>query len=362
MKKLSNVLGLLLLVVLVLSACQPTPTAAPTEAPVVTEAAPTEVPPTPIPPTPEPLKITLVPAGQVGTTGFMFLAGEGYKKAAADFGFTPVILESMVTEEWERNVRTASQDGANLIVGVGSTMQDAVKNVAPDFPNTKYVLVDSYAGGDNVEGLISQEQEGTFLAGVLAAQMTVQKDIENMNPDKVIGFIGGMDIPTIHRFLSGLQQGVAYIDPTIKIEVAYVGSFADPAKAKELALTMIQNQKVDIVYSVCGSYGDAGVFEAIAETGAYGIGSDISWDEKVPGHVLTSVLKHTDVAVYDAIQKFLEGNFTAGELKYGLASGVMDITDMSVIGSLVPQAVKDSVWKAKQDIIDGKIAVNRPLK
>jgi basic membrane protein A and related proteins len=362
MKRLAKLFGILLLVAMVFTACAPkaTPTAAPvvTEAPVVV----TEVPPTPIPPTPEPPKITLVPAGQVGTAGFMFLAGEGYKKAASELGFAPVILESMVTEEWERNVRTASQDGAQLVVGVGSTMQDAVKNVAPDFPDTKYVLVDSYAGGDNVQGLISQEQEGTFLAGVLAAQMTVQPDIENMNPDKVIGFIGGMDIPTIHRFLSGLQQGVAYIDPTIKIEVAYVGSFADPAKSKELALTMIQNQKVDIVYSVCGSYGDAGVFEAIAETGAYGIGSDISWDEKVPGHVLTSVLKHTDVAVFDAIQKFLAGNFVAGELKYGLASGVMDITDMSVIGDLVPQAVKDSVLKAKQDIIDGKIAVNRPLK
>ena len=369
MKRLSNLLGLLLLVAIVLSACAPaaTPIVAPviTEAPVVATEAPvvaTEAPATAIPPTAVPPMIALVPAGQVGTEGFMFLAGEGYKKAATDFEFKQIILESMVTEEWERNVRTVSQDGANLVVGVGSTMQDAVKNVAPDFPNTKYILVDSYTGGDNVEGLISQEQEGTFLAGVLAAQMTVLPDVINMNPDKVIGFIGGMDIPVIHRFLSGLQQGVAYIDPTIKIEVAYVGSFADPAKAKELALTMIQNQKVDIVYSVCGSYGDAGVFEAVAQTGAYGIGTDISWDEKVPGHVLTSVLKHTDVAVYNAIQGYLNGDFKAGELKYGLASGVMDITDMSVIGDLVPQTIKDSILKAKQDIIDGKIAVNRPLK
>jgi basic membrane protein A and related proteins len=371
MKKLFSLLSILLLVAMVLSACAPSATPVATEAPVVaTEAvaaiAPTalpatEIPPTAIPPTAVPPKVALVPAGQVGTEGFMFLAGEGYKKAATDFGFKQTILESMVTEEWERNVRTASQDGANLVVGVGSTMQDAVKNVAPDFPNTKYILVDSYTGGDNVEGLISQEQEGAFLAGVLAAQMTVQPNIPNMNADKVIGFIGGMDIPVIHRFLGGLQQGVSYIDPTIKIEVAYVGSFADPAKAKELALTMIQNQKVDIVYSVCGSYGDAGVFEAIGQTGAYGIGSDISWDEKVPGHVLTSVLKHTDVAVYNAIKGYLNGEFKAGELKYGLASGVMDITDMSVIGDLVPKTVKDSVFKAKQDIIDGKIAVNRPL-
>ena len=141
-----------------------------------------------------------------------------------------------------------------------------------------------------------------------------------------------------------------------------MGSFRDPAKAKELALAMIENQKVDIVYSVAGAFGDAGVFEAIAETGAYGIGSDVSWDEKVPGQVLTSTLKHTDVAVYDVIDRFLKGEFEAGELKYGLASGVMGITDMSVIGDKVPQEIKDSVLKAQQDIIDGKIVVERPLK
>lgn len=360
MKSLAKLLGLVMLVVLVLSACAPA--AAPTAAPAASEApaavateAPTAAPTEKVP------SIALVPAGQIGTQGFMFLAGEGYKKAAADFGFKENILESMAAEEWERNVRTVSQDGADLVVGVGSTMQDAVKNVAPDFPDTKYILVDSYTGGDNVEGLISQEQEGTFLAGILAAKMTTQTDLPNMNADKVIGFIGGMDIPVIHRFLSGLQQGVAYIDPTVKIEVAYVGSFSDPAKAKELALTMIQNQKVDIVYSVCGSYGDAGVFEAVQQTGAYGIGSDTSWDEVVPGHVLTSVIKHTDVAVYNAIKGYLDGEFKAGELKYGLASGVMDITDMSVMGDLIPQDVRDTIAQAKQDVIDGKIAVNRPL-
>jgi len=360
MKRLSNLFGIFLLMALVISACTPVATPAPTAAPAATQ--PPVVEPTAIPPTPVPPMIVLVPAGRTGTEGFMFLAGEGYKRAATEFGFKEIMLESMVAEEWERNVRTASQDGANLVVAVGSTMQDAVKNVAPDFPDTKYILVDSYTGGDNVMGLISQEQEGTFLAGVLAAQMTILPNVEGINEDKVIGFIGGMDVPVIHRFLSGLQQGVAYVNPSIKIEVAYVGSFADPAKAKELALAMIENQKVDIVYSVAGSFGDAGVFEAVAEKGVYGIGTDISWDEKVPGHILVSVLKHTDTAIYNAIQLFLNGGFEAGELKFGLASGVMGITDMSVIGDIVPQEIKDSVFQAQQDIIDGKIVVERPLK
>lgn len=366
MKRWYAIFAGLLILAFALAACQPAATPEPTQPPTQEKVveAPTAAPPTEVPTEApkEPPKIALVPAGRIGTEGFMFLAGEGYKKAAADFGFDEVVLESEVPEEWERNVRTAAQDGAELVVGVGSTMQDAVKNVAPEFADTKFALVDSYTGGDNVVGLISQEQEGTFLAGVLAAQMTTYTDLENINEDKVIGFIGGMDIPVIHRFLGGLQQGVAYVDPSVKIEVAYVGSFRDPAKAKELALAMIENQKVDIVYSVAGAFGDSGVFEAIVEKGVYAIGTDVSYDEKFPGHILTSVLKNTDAAVYDVIKRYIEGDFTAGEIKYGLASGVMDITDMSVMGDKIPPAVKDSVFKAKQDIIDGKIVVERPLK
>ena len=308
----------------------------------------------------EPLKIALVPAGRIGLEGFMYLAGEGYKQAAAEFGFEERILESEVAEEWERNVRTAAQEGYDLIVGVGSTMQDAVANVAPDFPDTHFALVDSYTGGDNVVGLISQEQEGTFLAGALAAMMTTDTTLENMNDKKVIGFVGGMDVPSVARFLSGLQQGAAYIDPEVEVVVAYVGSFRDPAKAKELALAMIENQDVDIVYSVCGSAGDVGVFEAIEETGVYAIASDIDWDNEVPGHILTSVLKWTDRAVYDVIAREFAGEFASGEIAYGVTSGVMNITDMSVMGDKIPTTVREKLDEIKASIASGDIVVTRP--
>jgi len=308
----------------------------------------------------EPLKIALVPAGRIGLEGFMYLAGEGYKQAAAEYGFEERILESEVAEEWERNVRTAAQEGYDLIVGVGSTMQDAVANVAPDFPDTHFALVDSYTGGDNVVGLISQEQEGTFLAGALAAMMTTDTTLENMNDKKVIGFVGGMDVPSVARFLSGLQQGAAYIDPEVEVVVAYVGSFRDPAKAKELALAMIENQDVDIVYSVCGSAGDVGVFEAIEETGAYAIASDIDWDNEVPGHILTSVLKWTDRAVYDVIAREFAGEFASGEIAYGVTSGVMNITDMSVMGDKIPTTVREKLDEIKASIASGDIVVTRP--
>jgi len=249
--------------------------------------------------------------------------------------------------------------GYDLIIGVGSTMADAIKNVAPEYPDLRFALVDMYVGGDNVEGLIAQEHEGTFLAGALMAAMTQQTELDGINDAKVIGFIGGMDIPVIHRFLGGIVQGAEAADPEVKVEVAYVGSFRDSPKAKELALTMFQDQDVDIIFSVAGSFGDTGVFEAVKETGLYGVGSDVDWDMEVPGHILTSVLKKTDLIVRDCMERFLNGQFGAGEHFYGAVGGYMDLTDMSAMGDEIPQEFKDAILELKEQIASGDIQVER---
>jgi len=358
MKKLFKILIGMLVVALVFASCAPAAAEEPVEVEEVVEEAVEEVVEEVV--EEEPLTIALVPAGRIGMEGFMYLAGQGYKKAAAEFGFEERILESEEPEEWERNVRTAAQEGYDLIVGVGGTMSDAVANVAPEFPDIHFALVDSYPGGDNVVGLISQEQEGSFLAGALAAAMTSDTTLENMNEEKVIGFVGGMDVPSVNRFISGYKQGAAYMSPGVSVVVSYIGSFRDPAKAKELALAMFQNQDIDIVMTVSGSSGDVGVFEAVEETGAYGIGADINWDDTVPGHILTSVLKYTDNAVYDVIAREFAGEFKAGEIRYGVTSGVMDITDMSAMGDAIPQEIRDKLAAIKDKISSGDIVVERP--
>ena len=376
MKKFRILVVGLIISMLILGACTPTeePTEEPvveeteveepvveeTEEPVVEETEEPVAEETEEPVEEEPRQIALVPAGRVGKEGFMFLSGQGYKLAAADFGFEERILESEVAEEWERNVRTASQDGYELVVGVGNTMSDAIANVAPDFPDIWYALVDGNPGLDNTVGLIAQEQEGSFLAGALAAMLTTETTLENINEEKVIGFVGGMEVPSVVRWFSGFQQGAAYIDPDVQVQISYVGSFNDPAKAKELALAMFNEQNVDIIMSVAGSPGDVGVFEAVEETGFYGIGADVDWDDQVPGKILTSVLKKTDVAVYDVIERFINGTLEAGELMYGVASGVMDITDMANMGNSIPQAVRDKIDEIKAGITAGEITVERP--
>jgi basic membrane protein A len=376
MKKVRFLVLGLLIVVLALSACTPQAAEEPVveeptveepvvEEPVVEEPEVEEVEEPVVEETEEevvaePPKIALVPAGRVGKEGYMFLAGQGYKMAAADFGFEERILESEVAEEWERNVRTAAQDGYEFIIGVGSTMADGIVNVSQEFPDAKFALVDANPGGDNVMGLIALEHEGSFLAGALAAMMTTETSLEGINEEKIIGFVGGMEVPSVVRWFSGFEQGAKYIDPDVEVKISYVGSFNDPAKSKELALAMFNEQGVDILMSVAGGPGDAGVFEAVEETGLYGIGADISWDDAVPGHVLTSVLKKTDVMIYETIASYIAGEFQPGEALFGVASGAMDLTDMSAMGDAIPQEVKDKIDEIKAMITSGEIVVERP--
>jgi basic membrane protein A len=361
-------LMLVAIVVGMLAACAPAATPTPqvitkveTQIKVETKIVEVEKQVTaPPPPTAVPAKrIALVPAGRVDQPGYIGLAGTGYLKACAQYGLVAKYWEGTSLEEWERNVRTAAQEGYDLVVGVGSTMADAIKKVAPEYPTQHFCLVDDYVGGENVCGGVAQEQEGTFLAGALMALMTTHTELEGINDKKVIGLVGGMDIPVIHRFLGGIVQGAQYIDPEVKVQVAYVGSFADAPKAKELALAMFKDQDVDIIFSVAGSFGDAGVFEAVKETGLYGVGSDVNWDSQVPGHVLTSVLKKTDLIVQDLVKREVEGNFQKGEIIYGLNGGFFDLTPMTVIGDKVPAQYKDRVLQLKQDVASGKIKVER---
>jgi basic membrane protein A len=361
MKAFFKLTLVVLTVAMLVVACAPAATPTPqiitkVETKVVKETQVVEVT---APPPPAKPKVALVPSGRVDQPGFIGLAGTGYLKACAEFGLTAKYWEGTTLEEWERNVRSAAEEGYDLIIGVGSTMADAIKNVAPEYPNLKFALVDQYVGGDNVEGLVAQEHEGTFLAGALMALMTVDTNLAGINDKKVIGFVGGMDIPVIHRFLGGVTQGAQYIDPDIKIEIAYVGSFANSPKAKELALTMFKDQDVDIVYSVAGSFGDAGTFEAVKETGLYGVASDVNWDSEVPGHILTSVLKKTDLMVRDCMARFLDGKFQSGEHLYGVDGGYMALTDMSVMGEGIPQSVKDRLAELKTKIGSGQIKVER---
>jgi basic membrane protein A len=246
---------------------------------------------------------------------------------------------------------------------------DAIGAVADEFPDTKFAIIDGFVEGrDNVSSLGFTENDGSFLVGIIAG-MKAMSDGQN-----TVGFVGGMDIPLIHKFEAGYKAGVEYACPDCTILSDYAGStptaFADPVKGKELALAQI-DKGAYVIYHASGLTG-AGVYEAGKEREVFIIGVDSNQNHL--GHVadtgdnfgLTSMLKQVDVAVYLTIKSVIEENFQAGPRTFGLADTI-EIGDNVYHGvyyaldeyneDLITDEMKAKVSEAEQKIIAGEIVV-----
>jgi basic membrane protein A len=247
----------------------------------------------------------------------------------------------------EELLRTLAEQNYDLVIGVGFLFTDAITAVAKDFPKVKFAIVDGVIEGlPNVSSLVFNEHEGSFLVGVIAGLMT---------KSNIIGFVGGMDIPLIHKFEVGYKAGALYVNPKVKVLINYIGvtgdAFKDPVKGKELALAQYK-QGADIIYHASGASGE-GVFEAAKETKKYAIGVDSPQSWIMPDRIITSMLKRVDVAVYETIKDVKEGKFKPGIRVFGAANGGVDYEKTK----LIPLGVISKVEQIKKDIISGKIVV-----
>jgi basic membrane protein A and related proteins len=202
----------------------------------------------------------------------------------------------------------------------------------------------------NVAALKFKEEEGSFLVGAIAALA---------GGSKKVGFIGGMDVPLIHKFEAGYKAGVKAVCGDCTVVVQYAGvtpeAFRNPGKGKELALNQYQ-QGVNVIYHASGSTG-LGLFEAARQTGRYAIGVDADQYPEAPGRILTSMVKGIDVSVFDMIKRVKDGTFKGGVFTYGLAeNGVGYVYDANN-RALIPDSVRARVEKLKADIIAGRITV-----
>ena len=215
--------------------------------------------------------------------------------------------------------------------------------------------------GDNVVSTLFAQNEGSFLAGAAAAMLTTKTDIPGINDQKIIGWVGGMDIPVLHDFYVGYEQGAKYIDPDIEILQSFAGTFTDALKGKELATAQI-NQGADVVMNVANITG-MGVMEAASEQGVYAIGVDTNQDDLYPGSVFTSMTKKVDNCTYQIIQSVIDGTFEGGTSSYmDLAHDGVGLTDFAVIkeslGDQFPQDIADKVEELKEKIASGEIVVD----
>ncbi len=251
----------------------------------------------------------------------------------------------------EELLRTLAEQNYDLVVGVGFLFTDAIIKVAKEFPKVKFAIVDGYVEGvPNVSSLLFNEHEGSFLVGAIAGLMT---------KTNILGFVGGMDIPLIHKFEVGYKAGAMYVNPKVKVLINYIGvtgeAFKDPVKGKELALAQYK-QGADIVYHASGASGE-GVFEAAKETGKYAIGVDSPQAWIAPGRIITSMLKRVDEAIYLTIKDVVEGKFKGGPRYFGLVNGGVDYEYSEYTKNLIPLKVKNHVDVLKKKIINGEIVV-----
>ncbi|MCW2647647.1 MAG: basic rane protein [Pseudonocardiales bacterium] len=294
--------------------------------------------------------------GGRGDKSFNDLAAAGLEKAKADLNIQTKELSAVQGESDQQKadrLTLLATAGYNPIVAIGFAYAGSLAKVAPKFPNIHFGIIDDNSSKlPNVEGLVFAENESSFLVGVAAAQATKKKNV---------GFIGGVQTPLIQKFQAGYAAGVKAVDPSIKVQVAYISQapdfsgFNDPAKAKVIAEGMYDGG-ADVVYHAAGGSG-SGLFQAAAAKKALAIGVDsdqyqtATADQKP--YILTSALKGVDTAVDNFIKDDAAGKFKAGSVRFDLkAGGVGYATSNPIID---PYKAKIEDFKAK--IIAGTITV-----
>ncbi|HWN11243.1 MAG TPA: BMP family ABC transporter substrate-binding protein [Pyrinomonadaceae bacterium] len=258
----------------------------------------------------------------------------------------------------EPAMRAFAERGYDLIIGVGFAQTPIMELVAKDYPNIRFAIVDGVSDLPNVASLVFKEHEGSYLVGMLAARAS---------KTGTVGFIGGMDIPLIHRFELGYEEGARAVNPNIRVLQNYVGvtdhAWNNPGKGKELALAQI-GKGADVIFTAAGNSG-LGAFDAAEQMGMkdgrathFVIGVDANQNMVKPGFVLTSMVKRVDNAVYDIIKDVVNGQFKAGFHVYGLdKDGVAYSMDEHNKALITPEMIQQAE-EARKKIMAGEIKVS----
>src|SRR5437762_1703007 len=246
---------------------------------------------------------------------FNAAAWDGVRRAQKDLDICLADVEPGNPTSIEPAMRAFAEKKYDLIIGVGFAQGPIMQKVATDYPNIKFAIVDGVifeADGktpkSNVASLVFREHEGSYLVGMIAA---------SKSETGTLGFLGGMDIPLIHKFETGYEEGARSVNPKVQIVQNYVGvtdsAWNNPGKGKELSLSQI-DKGADVIFTAAGNSG-LGVFDAVEQYGKndkgeankFVIGVDSNQNGVKPGFVLTSMVKRVDNAVYDVVKEFLDG-------------------------------------------------------
>lgn len=309
----------------------------------------------------KPLKVALMLNGTLGDRSFFDSANNGMEMVKKDLKNVETKVVEMTYDDtkWEPAILDILDEGHDIIITGTWQMQEIISKIAPDHPDQKFIVYDTsmdYSDGKypNVYSIEYKQNDGSFLAGVLAASLSESGQI---------GFVGGMDNTVIYDFLVGYIQGAKEINKDVKVASSFVGNFSDAARAKELA-TSQYNLGVDIIFSCASTAGD-GTMQAGKELDKLVIGVDSDQamlykeqDPEMADHIPSSMLKRVDVSLFQAIEAAQKG-----ELKYGtrVAVGIPEdgvgLASNEFYEKIVPQDVRDKVQSYVEKIKSGELEV-----
>ncbi|MER6349091.1 BMP family lipoprotein [Streptomyces sp. NPDC001595] len=298
--------------------------------------------------------------GGKGDQSFNDAAYAGLTKAKDEFGYKTADIEPTEGEtdaDKEQRLASLAKQGYNPVIGVGFAYGPAMEAVAKDYPDTTFGIVDSVVEGDNVASLVFAEQEASYLAGVAAAKAT---------KTDTVGFVGGVDIPLIHKFEAGYKQGVKDTNADVEVISQYLtqtaeeGGFSSPDKGKAAAEGQIE-KNADVIYQAAGLSGQ-GVIEAAAKAKVWAIGVDSDqYQQEALGaykeYILTSALKDVGGAVYALAKSVEDDKPLTGTQTFDLKVNGVGLAETNPEFAKV-EGLSEAVDKAKEAIINGDIKVD----
>lgn len=290
---------------------------------------------------------TVLIMNQPAGNPFADLVFAGLEQLADETGISAQQIPGVQAGAYDQQLRAAADAGNDPVVVLWDDLGNAVAKVAPDFPDTHFIIVDSAVdpGLNNVQSVLIDSTQSSYLAGVVAAGLTETKKV---------GFVGGQDMGVVNEWLCGFQAGIDATDPSLEVVANYAGTFTDPQKGQQIA-SALAGDGVDVIFQAANQTG-LGVISGAADNGILAIGSDNWQGDVAEGSVPWSALKDAGQATYTVAKATISGDFTPGLYIFDAEKGapLYDQRDFDAL----PSEIQDVVSSVEAELRDGNIPLN----
>jgi len=304
--------------------------------------------------------------GGLGDQSFSDAANRGVRRARDELGISFTNAEPQSTSDFnsfQRRFARSTDPDYDLIVCVGFEHVSPLQENANSFSDQRWAQLDAVVDRSNVESWVYAEEQGSYLVGQAAAQLSTMEfsaGPSSTDPSNtVLGFVGGIEAPVVQAFEAGFRAGAQSVDSGFEVLSSYVGDFSSPGAAEETAQSMV-DQGADVLYHGAGA-GGVGVFRAAQNNEVFAFGADSRQSETVPDFanvILGSMVKGVDTSAFRAVERVVNDEFQGGDtFELGAGEGGFELIWSDSIGTEVPQEVKDAAVATKEEIAAGNIDV-----